>query len=377
MGRVYEGGLRDSDRMELRTAELAAAAGGRLEGPDVVVDGATQDSRAVAQGQLFVPIVAERDGHEFIAAALANGAAAYLTHGPIHGGTAIVVPDTAAALQAAGRLARSHLPERVVGVTGSVGKTSVKDLLAAVLARRWTTAASLRSFNNELGVPLTLLNAPGGTEAVVVEMGARGVGHIAELCAIAAPTVGVVTRVAAVHTEVFGTIDEVARAKAELVEALPASGTAVLNAADERVAGDGEPHVGTRRDLRRRRRRRGRGHHAWTTSSALGSGCGHAVGERADRAGGARSAPGGERAGRRGRGAGRRRRPRRRRRGARPRRRCRPGGWSSARRRAAHASSTTPTTPTPRRWSAALESLAALPARRRVAVLGRDGGART
>ena len=145
------------------------------------------------------------------------------------------MPDTAAALQAAGRLARSHLPERVVGVTGSVGKTSVKDLLAAVLARRWTTAASLRSFNNELGVPLTLLNAPGGTDAVVVEMGARGVGHIAELCAIAAPTVGVVTRVAAVHTEVFGSIDAVARAKGELVEALPASGTAVLNAADERV----------------------------------------------------------------------------------------------------------------------------------------------
>ena len=162
MGRVYEGGLRDSDRMELRTAELAAAAGGHLEGPDVVVDGASQDSRAIAQGQLFVPIVAERDGHEFIAAALANGAAAYLTARTVHGATAIVVPDTAAALQAAGRLARSHLPERVVGVTGSVGKTSVKDLLAAVLARRWTTAASLRSFNNELGVPLTLLNAPDG-----------------------------------------------------------------------------------------------------------------------------------------------------------------------------------------------------------------------
>jgi UDP-N-acetylmuramoyl-tripeptide--D-alanyl-D-alanine ligase len=222
--------------MELRTLELADAVGGRLAGPDVVVVGATQDSRGVTPGQLFVPIVAERDGHEFIGAALANGAAAYLTHGPTAGGTAIVVPDTTGALQAAGRLARSRLPDRVVGVTGSVGKTSVKDLLASVLAERWVTAASLRSFNNELGVPLTLLNAPDGTEAVVVEMGARGVGHIADLCAIARPTVGVVTRVAAVHTEVFGHIDEVARAKAELVESLPATGTAVLNAADARVA---------------------------------------------------------------------------------------------------------------------------------------------
>jgi UDP-N-acetylmuramoyl-tripeptide--D-alanyl-D-alanine ligase len=236
MDRVYGGRLRDSDRMELRTAELAAAVGGRLEGPDVVIDGATQDSRAVRAGQLFVPILADRDGHGFIEAAVANGATAYLTSGPTAGATAIVVADTTAALQAAGRLARSRLPDRVIGVTGSVGKTSVKDLLAAVLAERWRTAASLRSFNNELGVPLTLLDAPDGTEAVVVEMGARGVGHIADLCAIAAPTVGVVTRVAAVHTEVFGHIDEIARAKAELVEALPATGTAVLNAGDERVA---------------------------------------------------------------------------------------------------------------------------------------------
>lgn len=222
--------------MELRTAELAAAVGGRLEGPDVIVDGVAQDSRAIAAGQLFVPITAERDGHDFIAEALANGATAYLTRGPLVGGTAVVVADTTAALQAAGRLARSRLPERVIGVTGSVGKTSVKDLLAMVLAQRWTTSSSLRSFNNELGVPLTLLNAPDGTEALVVEMGARGVGHIAELCGIASPTVGIVTRVAAVHTEVFGHIDEVARTKAELVEALPASGTAVLNAADDRVA---------------------------------------------------------------------------------------------------------------------------------------------
>ena len=222
--------------MRLRTSEIAEAVDGLVEGPDVVVDGASHDSRAVEPGQLFVPIAAERDGHEFIPDALERGAAAYLTSGPVAGGTAIIVGDTVTALQRAGRLARTRVGGAVVGVTGSVGKTSVKDLLAATLATRYSTAASARSFNNELGVPLTLLAAPDGTEAIVVEMGARGVGHIRELCAIASPTVGIVTRVAAVHTEVFGSIEEVALGKGELVEALPDDGTAVLNAADHRVA---------------------------------------------------------------------------------------------------------------------------------------------
>ena len=222
--------------MRLHASEIAAAVDGRLQGPDVVVDGASHDSRAVQPGQLFVPVVAERDGHDFIADALARGARAYLTTGRIEGGTAIVVDDTVHALQQAGRLARTRVPPRVVGITGSVGKTSVKDLLAAVLGQRFRTTASARSFNNELGVPLTLLGAPDDTEATIVEMGARGVGHIRDLCSIAAPTVGIVTRVAAVHTEVFGSIEEVALGKGELVEALPADGAAVLNAADERVA---------------------------------------------------------------------------------------------------------------------------------------------
>jgi len=152
------------------------------------------------------------------------------------GGTAIVVADTLVALQAAGAFARTQLPNRLFGITGSVGKTSVKDLLATILSERLPTAASARSFNNEIGVPLTLLNAPDGTKAVVVEMGARGVGHIAALCAIARPTCGIVTRVAAVHTELFGSLDEVARAKGELVESLPSGGIAVLNEGDPRVA---------------------------------------------------------------------------------------------------------------------------------------------
>ncbi|HJR26107.1 MAG TPA: UDP-N-acetylmuramoyl-tripeptide--D-alanyl-D-alanine ligase, partial [Acidimicrobiales bacterium] len=221
--------------MQFRTAELADAVGGRLEGPDVVVDGASIDSRSLRPGQLFVPVVAERDGHDFVLAALEVGAAAYLTAREPVGGTAVVVDDTATALTAAGALARGRLPEPVVGITGSVGKTSVKDLLGAALGRRLRTHVNERSLNNELGVPLTLLEAPEGTEAVVVEMGTRGAGHIADLCAVARPTVGIVTRVDAAHTELLGTLEDVAHAKAELVEALPPHGTAVLFAGDERV----------------------------------------------------------------------------------------------------------------------------------------------
>ena len=223
--------------MKLRLRDIARVTGGRLDGPDAEISGATIDSRAVEPGQLFVPIVAERDGHDFVPAALAAGATGYLTERAPEGGSAVVVADTAVALGALGRHGRERLGShaRVVGVTGSVGKTSVKDLLAAALAAHWRTSASVRSFNNELGVPLTLLNAPDGTEALVVEMGARDRGHIKALCDLALPTVGIVTRVAAVHTEVFGTIDDVATAKGELVEALPPDGTAVLNAADPRV----------------------------------------------------------------------------------------------------------------------------------------------
>jgi UDP-N-acetylmuramoyl-tripeptide--D-alanyl-D-alanine ligase len=217
-------------------SEIAAAVGGELFGRNAVCEGATQDSRAIRGGELFVPLVAERDGHDFIAAAVRAGASAYLTSGMPQAGTAIRVDDTSRALLALGSHARLRLPDRVVGVTGSVGKTSTKDLLRGVLASRYRTAASERSFNNEIGAPLTLVNAPEGTEAVVVEMGARGIGHVALLCTVARPTIGVVTAVAPAHLELFGTVDAVARAKGELVEALPSDGHAVLNADDERVA---------------------------------------------------------------------------------------------------------------------------------------------
>ncbi|MDL9938864.1 UDP-N-acetylmuramoyl-tripeptide--D-alanyl-D-alanine ligase [Gordonia sp. ABSL1-1] len=226
--------------MHIRASDIATAVGGRLVGDDVVVTGASIDSRGVDNGQLFVPIVAARDGHDFIPAALAAGAAAYLTSRPDPDGSgsaaAIVVDDTALALADLGRAVRRRLPDRVVGVTGSVGKTSTKDLLAGVLATSFTTTASEKSFNNELGLPLTLVNADDETEAVVLEMGARGVGHIELLCSIGQPTVGVITRVEGVHLELFGDLAAVAQAKGELVESLPAAGLAVLNADDELVA---------------------------------------------------------------------------------------------------------------------------------------------
>ncbi len=221
--------------MRFTTSALAAATGGEVFGRETEIDGAAIDSRHLLPGQLFVPLVAERDGHDFIGAALAAGAGAYLTSGPIEAGTAVRVADTGVALTQLGVAARDRLPDRVVGITGSVGKTSLKDMLASVASTTFRAAASVGSFNNELGVPLTLLDAPDDTECTVLEMGARGVGHIADLCAVGRPTIGVVTVVAGVHLQAFGTLDDVAHGKGELVAALPADGTAVLNADDPQV----------------------------------------------------------------------------------------------------------------------------------------------
>jgi UDP-N-acetylmuramoyl-tripeptide--D-alanyl-D-alanine ligase len=216
------------------TAELSAHLGAELVGPDVRLDGASIDSRTIRPGQLYVPIVAERDGHDFIAAARQAGAPAYLTAREPAGGTAIRVADTAAALLGLAEFARARVGG-AIAVTGSVGKTTTKDLLAGCLATTYRTGASERSFNNELGLPLTLLNAPEDARWVVVEMGVRRIGDIERLAAVARPDVGIVTRVDMAHVEFLGDLDGVARAKSELVAALAPSGLAVLNANDARV----------------------------------------------------------------------------------------------------------------------------------------------
>lgn len=189
-----------------------------------------------------MPIVAERNGHEFISTAVDAGAAVFLTHeppSPDQRGTAIEVDDTAIALLDLARWARGRLDATVVGITGSVGKTTTKDLTAAACAAGRRTAANERSFNNDQGLPVTILNAPDDTEVLILEMGMRGLGHISKLCDVAHPDVGLVTVVGDAHTELLGGIDGVASAKGELIAALPTNGTAVLNADDERVVAMG------------------------------------------------------------------------------------------------------------------------------------------
>ncbi len=221
-------------------ADVAKATNGILVGQNAHLSGVSFDSRSVRPGQLFVPIVAERDGHDFVLAALAAGAGAYLTTGKTFGRTSITVPDTLAALLQLGAWGRNkldaQLANRVIGITGSVGKTSTKDFIAAALGSVLRVTANERSFNNDQGLPVTILNAGDDVQALVLEMGMRGFDEISRLCAVARPNIGVVTRVAPAHTERVGGIDGVARAKSELVQALAASGFAVLNADDKRVA---------------------------------------------------------------------------------------------------------------------------------------------
>ena len=222
--------------------QVAAAVGGRADGDDVAITSVVTDSRERRPGALFVALRGERtDGHAFIQAARENGAVAALVEraDAIPEGTpSVVVSDAGRALLALAADERERVAgTRVVAITGANGKTSTKDLAAAVAAQRYRTHASPRSFNNEIGLPLTLLDAPEGTEVIVAEMGARREGDVALLCEIARPDVAVVTNVGVAHMEIFGSWDAIERASAEPVEALDRDAVAILNADDAVVRG--------------------------------------------------------------------------------------------------------------------------------------------
>jgi UDP-N-acetylmuramoyl-tripeptide--D-alanyl-D-alanine ligase len=224
----------------LSLAEAAAAAVGALREADgaAQVTGLAVDSRVVGHGDLFVALPGSRaDGAAFAGAALEAGAVAVLARaGAVTVGPRIEAADPLAALGAVAGAVRDRSGARVVGITGSTGKTTTKDLLAAALAMRFETVANTASFNNEVGLPLTLARLEPGTQALVVEIGARGPGHVASLARLARPEVGVVLNVGVAHVGMFGSQQAIAAAKGELVEALPATGTAVLNADDPLVA---------------------------------------------------------------------------------------------------------------------------------------------
>lgn len=226
--------------MRITAADVAHITGGLLVGPDCVAEGVSFDSRSIAGGEMFVAVVAERDGNDFVSAARDAGAAfALVSHGrSVDGLTCVEVDDTTAALASVGRSARDRLSEtvdgRVVGITGSAGKTSTKNLVRAVLSQGFTTVhAAPHSLNNDIGVPVTILNAPSHSDALVIEMGMRGFHEIERLCSIAQPTIGVITNIGDAHGERVGGAPGIARAKGELAESLPPNGTAILNGDDE------------------------------------------------------------------------------------------------------------------------------------------------
>ena len=227
----------------LTIEEIARTVGGTVPGtadPGLTVTGPVViDSREVTAGALFTAIVGERsDGHDFAPAVYAAGASAVLCSRPVDG-PCVVTGDVVAALTRLAELVRGRLSPVVIGLTGSVGKTTTKDLIAQILEREGPTVATARSFNNEIGLPLTVLAADQETRYLVLEMGAAQQGDITHLVRVARPRIGLVLNVGPAHILTLGGIEGVAKAKSEMVRDLPAAaqgGFALLNADDERVA---------------------------------------------------------------------------------------------------------------------------------------------
>ena len=219
---------------------IATAVGGAVrDGDDTAIGSVATDSRAVRPDGMFVALVGDRlDGHGYVGDALERGAAAVLVRAGFSvDAPAVHVRDTGDALLELGATERHGFDGTVVAITGANGKTSTKDLAGAVVGTRRRTHVSPSSFNNEVGVPMTLLGAPPDTQVIVAELGARHVGDVTQLCAVARPQMAVVTNVGVAHLEVFGSWEAIVEASAEPVEALPSDGVAILSADDPVVAG--------------------------------------------------------------------------------------------------------------------------------------------
>jgi UDP-N-acetylmuramoyl-tripeptide--D-alanyl-D-alanine ligase len=222
----------------MTAAEVARWVGGQVErgASGGALRGVAIDSRVVAPGMLFIALPGtQTDGHRFVPEAARRGAAAALVSRPVEvdGGTAVIrVPDTLRAFHRLARAIRDRRSLRVVGVTGSVGKTSTKELAAAVAAQAFRTEKSPENWNTEIGIPLVLANLPDDREVVVLEMAMRGPGQIRELVEIAGPEIGVVTNVGESHLNFFPSREALAAAKGELIEGLPERGCAILNVED-------------------------------------------------------------------------------------------------------------------------------------------------
>ena len=235
----------------MRLSAIALWTRGRLIGADVDVTGVAIDTRKLQAGDLFVAIKGDRvDGHDFLADAKVHGAVAALVTRKIDFDLPqVLVDDTALALGDLASAVRAQNNVRVIGITGSNGKTTVKTLTASILSRHGRTHVNAGNFNNELGLPLTLLAMPQDTEYAVLEMGAGKPGDIAYLAAIARPDIGLVNTIAPAHLERMGSVEGVAETKGALYQALPADGVAIINA-DDAFAGFFAGLAGTRRVLR-------------------------------------------------------------------------------------------------------------------------------
>jgi UDP-N-acetylmuramoyl-tripeptide--D-alanyl-D-alanine ligase len=218
-------------------AEAAGALGARIPANgEAIIQSICTDSRQAAPGALFFALRGENsDGHNYVAQSLEKGCVAAVVEREVEGtaGPQLVVTNSLAALGTLAAHYRNRFQIPVVGITGSVGKTSTKEMVACAIGAGFNVLASRRNYNNEIGVPLTLFNLSSEHEAAVIEMGMRGAGQIAELCEIARPTHGLITNIGLSHIELLGSREEIARAKGELLECLPPDGTAILPADDD------------------------------------------------------------------------------------------------------------------------------------------------